>query len=295
MTEHEAKLKKAGQFLEQGKHLHAAQIYNSLLNDPLTRREAVVKLTEIYDKQNQFDAAIKNFETYFEVVPHDENMRTYYAQFLIRYDKYNDAMEVLSHVSSKSQPEKNLLIGTINFYLGEYEIAVLNFSEFVNRNKDSEFVPEAYHNLSRCYIKLKEFDKALEYLKLCEEIERNNFNVLKSYAIVYFEKEMYFHANEKIQKAIKIFPIDPELFQISARIYLQLNEPEKALKELSIYLQNTKPTTESYILEGLIFQKMNDFDEAIKYFDKALELDSANETATNGKNECINSRKKMGG
>ena len=294
MTEHEAKLQKAGQFLEHGKYLHAIQIYKSLLQDPQTKRKAVIKLVEIYDGQNHYEAAVNTFEFYFESEPDDENMRAFYAQFLIKYEQYNEAVQTLSLVSSKNQPEKNFLIGTINYHLGEYEIAIINFKEFIRHNKNSVFNVDANLSLARCFVELNDYEKALEYLKLCEEIESNNFNVLKTLAEVYFEKEMFYHANEKIQKAITIFPIDLDLFQLSAKIFLKLNEPDIALKELNFYLENTKPTAESYALKGLIFQKKNDFEEAIIYFEKALELNPADEIATKGKHACIKYQKSLG-
>lgn len=123
MTELESKFEKAEEFFNEKKYLHAIQIYQSLLNIEQIKRKAAVKLIEIYDIQNQFESAVNVFKRYLSDEESDEDMLTYYAQFLIRYKKYAEAHDVLSAISNDNRPEKNLLMGIVNYYLEDYESA----------------------------------------------------------------------------------------------------------------------------------------------------------------------------
>lgn len=286
MTEFESKFEKAEQFFSEKKYLHALQIFQSLLEIPQFQRKALIKLIEIYDIQNQLDSAIKVFEEYFQHSIEDENMRAYYAQFLIRHNKYSEAHDILSSISSQNRPEKNFLIGMVNYFLADYEISVINFNEFINQNSKSDLIAEAYLYIGKCKIKQNELDAALVYLEKSESLNNQNREVYFSFALVYFLKEMYFHSLEKIKKSISIDPSDFESLELSAKILYKLGEYEKSRRELELLLNRTEPNAEIFALLGYTCKNLKDFESANLYFESALKLNPSDKSILLAMSEC---------
>lgn len=282
MTEHENNFESGEEFLEQKKYLQAIQVFHSLIHIPQFKRKSVIKLIEIYDAQNQVGAAIKLFEDYLSNHPDDENVRTFYAQFLIRKKKYTDAHDVLSQVSTKNHPEKNFLMGMVNYYLADYDISRINFEEFIRQNKDSELLPEAHLYIGKCYIQIHKLDSALKYLKKSEEFSNQNYEVYLNLSIVYYLKEMYLHALQSVNKSIKLNPSEVANYEWSGKIYFKHGEYKKARKEFEAAVELKEPDSELYALLGLTCYKINDYDSAKDYFELALKLNPANEIALSG-------------
>jgi len=286
MDENENKFNLGGELLNEKKHLQALQIFHSLLEVPQYKRKSIIKLVEIYDAQDQIEAAVNLFENYLLEDPNDENMRTFYAQFLIRKEKYSDAHDVLSGVSLKNHREKNFLMGLTNYYLADYDIGILNFLEFIQYNKSSELLPEAYLYLAKCYLKNNELDLALKELKKSEELSNQNYEVYLTFAIVYYLKEMYFHALESINKSTKLNSLEASNYKWSGKIYIKLGEYVKARKEFETAVNIKEPNSELYALLGLTCLKTNDHISAIDYFENALKINPANEIALGGLADC---------
>jgi tetratricopeptide (TPR) repeat protein len=59
---------------------------------------------------------------------------------------------------------------------------------------------------------------------------------------------------------------------------------EKALENIQLSLAKDPALAEAYALQGLILSELDRRDEALKAFDRALQLEPANETALKGKN-----------
>lgn len=279
MTEYESKFNKAEEYLNKKQYLQALQIFQSLQDVPQFRRKSIINLIEIYDAQNQVDSAIKLFENYLSDEPEDENIRTFYAQFLIRHKKYADAHDVLSGVSIKKHPEKNFLMGMVNYYLNDYEISLINFEEFIKRNKTSELLPEAHLYSAKCHLKNRELDLALKELKKSEELSNHNYEVYQTFAMVYYFKEMYFHALESLRKSIELNPVEVSNYELSGKIYFKLGEYQKARKELETASEKTDLDSEAYALLGIACLKLKDNNTARKYFKLALKKNPANEIA----------------
>lgn len=282
MTEFERKFEKADEFFNEKKYLHAVQIYQSLLNIEQIKRKAAVKLIEIYDIQHQFESAVNVFKRYLSDEESDEDMLTYYAQFLIRYKKYAEAHDVLSAISNDNRPEKNLLMGIVNYYLEDYEIALINFADFIKRNPNSELLPEAHLFTAKCYLKNMELDSTLNHAKESEKIYNQNYEVYLILAVVYFSKEMYYHALDNIQKSIKLNPGDIKSILWSGRILNKMGEPEQAKKILNHAISKIDEDTELLNLLGMIYFELGDVNNAIKNFMKVLRINPSDGEAKEG-------------
>ena len=284
-------LEKASAFVEQKNYLHAIQIYMKFLNNPDYVRIAITHLAEIYDRQNQYDAVVKLFDSYLEQNLDDDDIRTYYAHYLIRHRNFAKANHTLAGLSKEKHPEKNFLMGMVNYYLSDYEIAQINFQDFIKTNPKSDLLPDAYLYLSKSFLKQYELDSALKNAKLSEKLYSQNYQLYETIAIIYYLKEMYFHSNENIRKSLELNPDDPELYEWYGKILYKMGEYEKAEEQLLNYLKLDDPDSETYSLLGMTCLERRKHSDAKKYFDLALKLNPEDEIAQRGIKDCKTSIK----
>lgn len=287
MQQVEYKIQIAESFEREGKLLHALQIYHILLKHKKYKRTAVIRLADIYQKFGKLDKAVLLFEDYlFENL--DIEMRKYFAHYLIKNEIYEKALDVLEYISKESNPEVYFLTGLANYKLKNYEIAKINFSEFVRKNKRSDLLPEAYLFLSKSYRRLNQYDLALENAKLSEMIWNRNFELYLNLAKIYFYKEMYLHAFEAISKAIKINNKDYHLYKWAGKILYYMDEYEKAEVYLKKFVTegDIEQEPEIFALLGGTYLKCKKYKEAKVYFELCLKIDPSNTFALKGKNDC---------
>ncbi|MFH1194583.1 MAG: tetratricopeptide repeat protein [bacterium] len=286
MNNFEHQLRKATQFEKEGKYLHAIQIYLQMFELPEYKRSATLRLASIYDKLNNFQSSVSIIEKYLDEEPHDDEIRKFFAQILIRNFHYDKALDVLSALPRTEHNDIFYLMGVSNFHLMNFEIAKINFEDFIAKNKTSELVPESYLYIAKANIELGNLDEALRSAKSSEWFLNRNHELYLTLATIYYYKEMYFHAHESILKSLKLNPKEPGIKSMAGKILFRMGEFEKAEKYLREYVEVENSDSDIYSLLGKVCLKNNKKKDAESFFSIALELDPHNSAAKEGKNLC---------
>jgi tetratricopeptide (TPR) repeat protein len=286
MNNFEHQLRKAAQFEKEEKYLHAVQIYLQLYDLPEYRRSVTLRLASMYDKLNNFQSSVSIIEKYLEEQPQDDEVRKFFAQILIHNFHYDMAIDVLSSLPRAEHSDIFYLMGIANFHMSNFEIAKINFEEFIAKNKTSELVPESYLYIAKANIELGNLDEALRSAKSSEWFFNRNYDLFLTLATIYYYKEMYFHAHESILKALKLNPKEPAIKGMAGKILFQMGEFEKAETVLREFIVMDNSDTEMYLLLGKVCLKNNKKKDAEAFFNTALELDPNNSAAKEGKNLC---------
>ncbi|MCF8241050.1 MAG: tetratricopeptide repeat protein [Melioribacteraceae bacterium] len=266
------KFEEAESFEKANQHLHAIQIYSQLLEEPSYKRKVTIKLASIYERVDRIDSSINVLENYVNQFNDDNDVKKLYAHFLLRYKYYEKALGLLRTISIKENCDIDFLLGLANFNLGDHEIAIINFKDFIDRNPKSELLNEANLYLAKSYAETKNLDAALEYAKQSEKIFEANYEVHHLKAVVYYLKQMYYNAFDSILRAIKLNAAEPPLHFWAGKILMKVGEFNKAEQHFNDYLQLGQPIAELYSLMGLIKLNQKMQDEAEKYFESALKL-----------------------
>ncbi len=248
-------LRQAQIFEENGKFLHAIQLYSVLKDKKECSRIANVKLANAYEKLKKPHLAKKILDSYLEQNPDDEEIKKIYSHFLIRNAFYDLAIDKLSEISREEHPEVYFLMGVANYNLKEYEIAELNFKEFIAKSKDADLVPEAYLFLAKTQLHRKKYDEALESGNKSSELFYQNHELHKTLATIYFHKKMFYHAYEAIRTAIKINAKEISTHYCAGKILFELGEYGKAEKHLRKYLEEFKNDRKALELLGTCLRK----------------------------------------
>ncbi len=281
------KLKLARDYETQGKHLHAAQVYNSLLEEFPNSVEIYFRLSNLYEQMGKIESASNILKHLLEEEPENKEVRLLLGQLCLRNSKWEDAIEILSFIQPQEEPVVFFFIGYSHFMLKEYELAKISFQNFISFEKQSELLHEANIYLAKVELKLKNYENTLMYAKKAEAMYSNYWELNKIYAETYYNLGMYAHAVSPIEKAIKLSPEEPSPYEWAGKIYLKLGDYSKAEKNFLKYIETIEDaSSDVYTKLAEACLKSQKAKDALAYFDIAIKLDPQNKIAIAGKNQA---------
>lgn len=272
------KLKKAQEYEDKKDLLTPLQIYLSLLDEYPNERVVLVRLVLLYEKMSKVSILTKILDNYIEQNAEDEEMMLFYGDILIRNHFYDKAVDVLTLVAGNQKVTAKYMLSLAYYNLKDYKIAKINFEKFIEQYRGSHLIPNAYVFLAKTLIELNEIDPAYEIIKNAEQIFSLDNELYLVLSQVYYKKEMFFHAYDAIKKSIKLNN-KPEAFEWAGRILIKMGEYENAYKYLKNSITNENPSADTFSLLGLTFLYKKNNNEALNYFNKALEIDPENAIA----------------
>lgn len=285
------KLKVAADYEAQGKSLHAIQLYNSIINEYPDFIQVYFYLAELYEKMGNLKPAYSLLYSLLEAEPENNEVRLFLGQFLLRNSKWEEAIEVLSLILPEENHIVSFFLGYSHFVLKEYEIAKVNFLNYISfikgmdsPNDQTELFHEANLYLAKIEIELGNFESALKYAKKTDIIYSNFWELNLIYGIIYYNLGMYAHGVVPIEKAIRLNPKETASYEWGGKIYLKLGDYLKAEKLFLQYIEHIdNVSSDIYARLGEACLKASKTKDALTYFDVALKLDPENIFAKEGK------------
>jgi len=188
-----------------------------------------------------------------------------------------------------SLEEKNLkalyLKGEKLYNQSEYEKAFAVFKEFIKKQPD---LYEARINIGNCYIKLKQYDKAIEEFKFVLEKLKEEKDDLKgdktvssiyaSLGELYMDKNDSEKAKEYFEKSIDIDPSDHALSYNVAEILFNSNKIDEAIDYYKLTAKIKPDWPKSYLKLGYCYLNKGEMETAIDYLNKFIELSPEDDT-----------------
>ena len=285
-SELEFRFNKAAEYQEEGKFLHAIQIYSQLSNFGGYKRESCIQLHKIYESMGKIYNASKILKDFLAEFPDDFDLRKYYSLFLIKNSMYEEAEGQLSFLSTNEIPEVKFLSGIARFFLKEFETASINFADFLEQNKSSDYCYDAYIYLAKTYLELNEIDKALEAARKADNIYSSDDELQLVLTKIYLLKGMNFHAFDAVSKGLRLNNESRQMNELAGRILFEIGEYEKAENHLNKIADGSEQPDEIFTLLGIIYFKKNNHDKASEMFAKALELNPGNSLAAKSIKAC---------
>lgn len=265
----EANFKKASALLNEGNQLAAIQIYKKLLIHKEAERNATIKLADLYDQSGNTKSAIELFDRYLKRNSNDEEVIKLVSYYLVRNSLFDEASKFISKHENVKDENMDFLKGVVSFHTNEFVKSMKIFNEFLKDYKSSELSPSVLFYISKIYLLTTQFDDALKAIKSSIEFSPNNAETYKIEAEIYFRKEMYYHANESIRRALKLNPSVIAWRHFQIKILVLLDEINKAEEKLSNAMDNSDSSAEILHLIGNWHLKNKDVPIANRYFEKA--------------------------
>jgi tetratricopeptide (TPR) repeat protein len=278
------KIKSAHSFESEGRLLHAAQIYISIIDEYPNFVDAYFNLAHLYEKLGNINSAIHLLQSLMDIDSENIDARLFYGQFLIRNNLWDKAIEVLSLIMPEEEPVVAFFLGYSHFMLNEFELSKINFLNFISVEKNNELVHEAYIYLAKIEIKLKNFESALAFAKKADVLYSNFWELNKIYAETYFNLGMFAHAVAPVEKAIKLNQNEASPYELAGKIYLKLGDYQRAEKYFLKFIELIDDaSSDIYTKLAEACLKSSKPLDALAYFDIAIKLDPSNNNAIEGK------------
>lgn len=268
----EAQFRRVSVLIAEGKQLAAVQVLKKLLNEPEAERNATVKLADIYDKAGQTKSAIDLFNKYLKKNSDDDEIVKLVSYFLVRNKLFADAKIFINNFQNIEDENMDYLRGIVNYYTQKFHSSKEVFSNFLSKYKNSELIPSAFFFLAKIHFHDSEYNNALDAIKKSIEYFPNNAESHKLEADIYLQKEMYYHANESIRRALKLNPSVIEWRHFQIKILILLDEIKKAKLKLETISDESDTSAEIFKMIGNWHLKNKDVVEANKYFDIANDI-----------------------
>lgn len=282
------KLKIARQYEEQGKYLHAIQIYQSLIEEYSESPELFLSLSHLYENTNRIEPAIDLLKSFLIENPESKEVRLALSQLLLRNSMWNEAIEMLSILPEGEEPLSMFFMGYAHFMLKEFEHARIYFEKFCNLDEKTELRHEAFIYLAKIEIELKNFERALSFARKAEVIYSNFWELNLIFAVAYYHLGMYAHALLPVEKAIKSNPREAGVYEWAGKIYLKLGDYLKAEKYFLKYIESVEEaSSDTYTKLAQACLGVRKTKAALDYFDIAIKLDPQNNYAIEGKKNAF--------
>lgn len=167
--------------------------------------------------------------------------------------------------------------GIANSQLERHELAEKSYRrgiKFVGENRALE--SQLYSSLGETYHKLKKYDESDKYFEMAIKIDADNAYTLNNFAYyLSLRKDKLDYAKTMSKKSLEIDKENPSFLDTYAWICFQLEkfEDAKYYQEKALIFGKEDMTT-IYEHYGDILIKLNDIDNALKYWNKAKETGS---------------------
>ena len=237
-----------------GMNKEAIKSYNKVNELKPDAREAYLARARIYETQKDFKAAIKEYEKYIEVYPDNISILIYLGKCYFEEKRHKETEDVL--LKAKKIAPNNL---TVYYLLG------MNYEKRANINKAID-----------CY----------------EFIVKNEKNPAAFARLgYYYALNLKFDiAQQKIQQAIDLEPLNPEFHYLAGLNYIDKKDFVSAKKELELALTVKPDFTEANFYLAMVNDKLDNFEEAEKILLELIEKDPKNVKAMNYLGYCYADR-----
>ncbi|HEY4612473.1 MAG TPA: tetratricopeptide repeat protein [Bacteroidota bacterium] len=284
-----AMLERARGFVNDGKHLHAVQLYRRITELMPSLEVGWIELAETYAELKQLDAAERAL---LEARQHTRDR--YEITFLLgnlnlKRQQYDEA---LSYYKALLAEEKLLParmrthltfnLGLIAFHRNNFRLAEDYFRKV--QQLDQHF-PKINESIAELLLRRGAVAEAVGLLS--SALKHDPYSWIGHYllGVGYMRLYDWRNAYEEFVTAIEMDPKEPATWQLCGEVLIALQQLDEAEQYLRKALELNPHLTDAVANFGSLFLKRGDQQRAREFFEKALALDPKNRKALQGKAE----------
>lgn len=178
-------------------------------------------------------------------------------RLVIDYESNTNKEELLIKTNNSilkypQNPYLHFVKGHLNFDLGNYDEAILDFAYFVNKT-----YYQGYFQTALCFFKQGKYEKALD---------------LYNTALVVFQVTHNNNSNKDIQFGNWFFPSESQILNNRAAVNYNLQLYRAAIEDCTLAIKSNESYSNPFFMRGMIYDRMQKYDAAVSDFIKAHEL-----------------------
>lgn len=247
----------------------------------------------LYQERGDFETAIKYYKESISNIGGAVFLLAYnnIADSYVYLKDYEMALNYLNEGLKKMPNHQSFLYnkGKVLRSMHRYNEALEAFKKgcsMYDADKD-----EYYSEIALTYLWMKNDRKAIKWYKKSLMINNRNHNAICSIGDIYKRKKRYRRAKKYY---LKLYEIGEDMFYYiySGDLYKEMNKLDKAKKcyEIAIEKCNDEDIKEAKKFSeiGYCYRQLGNIDEALKYLNKAIEVDPCYECKGRGCHESYN-------
>ncbi len=235
---------------------------------------------EFFLQRNELDHALEKLEKVNELMPTEPGAWRQRMQVLFSIEEYNQVIE-LSESANKNAPDDayiQFFIGAAFMLENQSERAAEWLENATMAPANRNFRSVIHGTLGDVKQDLDQWDEAVQNYERALRLDSNNHNAMNNYAYYLSVRgEQLEYAEELSRKAISFEPENAAYLDTVGWIYYKLGKYNEALEYIRRSVETGDASAEVYEHLGDVYNALNEIDHAIRWWNKALELDSDRE------------------
>lgn len=284
-------LERARAFVDDGKNLHATQMYYALLDVAPHVEDAWLELANLFIDQGQHEAAERILVRASDTVRASAEFTFLVGKL---YFKMGDSYHALSSFRKVASVERSLP-QKLNVQL-QYNLALLYYHKENWRLAEHYFLrtkaldprfPKINESLAELQLKREAVTEALESLQEAVRIEPYSWIGHYLLGVASVRLQQWHRALEEFTQAIDMNPKEPRAWQMCGDVLLNLERYDESEQYLRKALELNPDLTDAMVGFGFLFLKRNELEQAGSYFKRALMRDPGHARAKQGERELL--------
>ncbi|EDV29784.1 uncharacterized protein TRIADDRAFT_18483 [Trichoplax adhaerens] len=176
------------------------------------------------------------------------------------------------------------------FLLARHKAAIEVYNEISRQQTSVDW--EVLHNQGICYLYLKEFTKAKEYLKAAIDNNRHEISYIHLGRVFALEGNLQI-AIDTYKQALEFSPENTEIMTTLGLLYIKIGQNQKAFEQLGQALIYNPSNVKAILAAGSMMQAHNDFDVALMKYRIAASVEPESPPLWNNIGMCFFGKKKF--
>ncbi len=289
-------LDRARSFVEDGKHLHAIQLYHRITGLAPSLDVGWIEMAEVYSELKQYDAAENALlEARSRTSERNEitfllgNLSLKRHEYGRALSYYKELLEIERTLPTRMRAHLSFNAGLVYFYRHNYRLAEEYFRKVLLL--DSRF-PKIHESLGELLLRRNAVAEAITVLQRALVHDPYSWIGHHLLGVAYTRMYDWRNAYEEFVTAIEMDPQEPTTWQLCGEVLIALQQLDEAEQYLRKALELNPHCTDAVANFGALYHKRGDHQRALEYFEKALALDPQHRKALQGKAELIVSTKR---
>ncbi len=283
-------LEQARGFVEEGKFLHATQLYHRAIRRYPTCMDAYLELASIYEEAKKYAPAEKVLVQALECCGRVAKIIYRLGGLCLQQEEYGRAIGYYRLLETSKLPAVHYNLGISYFYTGD----LVKAEKYLRMTlKYDPHFPKINETIGDLLIRKQAYGEAVRFLK--RGIQLDPYCAITHYLLgtAYAGLFEWQKAYEEFVSAIEMDPKEVRAWENCGRVLLHLNRLDEAESHLRKALELDPTYAETLVDFGFLLLQRVQLDEAAAYFARALKQHPNHPRATRGKIQVQLMKKKQ--
>ncbi|MCK5572557.1 MAG: tetratricopeptide repeat protein [Bacteroidetes bacterium] len=273
-------LEKARGFAEEGKALHAIQLYRRVQEDEPSAVESYARLAILYSEQGHNNSAESVLGLGLKRDPTNPELLLLLGDLLVREGRYSSAISCYSRIRRFKRPGIHLRLGLAHFRAGDLVAAEHELRSAIRVDPS---LPKVHELLGEILLRGGDAEHAIAELRRAIRRDRYSGTAHRLLGSALLDTQHVVEAHEEFLLAVDMNPDDPVAWQLCGETLIRMRQYSDAEYYLKRALSLDPTSADVTTSLGYLCIRKGDVERAQEAFEAALRIEPGHVRALDGK------------